>query len=103
MVTIVKSLVGTGVDYAQAQVRSIGDNSLRLQIATGGGNKVELDFEVPKAVYEVVRLHLNEAKEAAKPVVEVTPPVKGPTASLLTLEERITNIEGFLSTILVAN
>ena len=103
MVTIVKSLVGTGADYAQAQVRSKEGGSLRLQIQTGVGTMVEFDFTVPGDVFAKVHSLLNEAKEAAKPVVKVTPPVKGPTASLLTLEERITNIEGFLSTILVAN
>jgi len=99
MVTIVKSLVGTYVDYAQAQVRSRAGSKLRLQIATGGGTFVELDFKVPEDVCEKVGSLLDEAKEAAKPAVKVTPPVKGPTASLLTLEERIANIEVFLSTV----
>lgn len=103
MVTVVKSLVGTGVDYAQAQVRSRGDNKLRLQIGTGGGAMVELDFEVPEDIFSKVYSLLAEAKEAAKPAKEVAPQIKVVIAVPLTLEERVANMEGFLSTILIAN
>jgi hypothetical protein len=100
MVTVVQSLVGTSAKYAQAQVRSRGDRDLRLQIPTGGGDWVELGFEVPKHVYETVR---DLLVEATKPVVKEIPPIKAVIATPPTLEERVANIEGFLSTILITN
>ena len=98
MVTIVKSLVGTGVDYAQAQVRSRGNNELRLQIATSGSGFVEFDFAVPEDVFVKVYALLNEAVEAAKPVVKKAPLVVIP----LTLEQRVANLEGFLATMIIS-
>jgi hypothetical protein len=103
MVTVVKSLVGTYVDYAQAQVRSRDGNKLRLQIGTGGGAMVELDFEVPEDIYCKVYDLLGQAVEAAKPAKKVAPQTKVVIAVPLTLEERVANIEGLLSTILIAN
>lgn len=99
MVTIVKSLVGTDVDYAQAQVRSRHNNELRLQIATSDSGFMEFDFAVPEDVFQKVYARLAEAVEAAKPVVKKAPLVVIP----LTLEARVANLEGFLSTIIIAN
>lgn len=99
MVKVVKSLVGTSMDYAQAQVRSRGGNELRLQIATGGGSFVEFDFKVPEDVFGKVTALLSEAVEAAKPVVKKAPLFVIP----LTLEQRVANVEGFLSTFIITN
>ena len=93
MVTIVKSLVGTDVNYAEAQVRTRGTCGLRLQIPTGGGSMVELDFNVDSDTYDKIYslLAVRLLADAAKPV-----PVVKPMPVALTLEERVANIEGFL-------
>jgi hypothetical protein len=63
----------------------------------------ELDFEVPEHVYETVRDLLAEAVKTAKPVVKEISKTKVVIAVPLTLEERITNIEGFLSAVILTN
>ena len=93
MVTIVKSLVGTGVNYAQAQIRTRSYNGIRLQIPTGGGSCVELDFDVDSTTHNKIYSLLEEA---TKPV-PVAPQVPCSVIAL-TLEQRVANIEGFLST-----
>ena len=102
MVTIVKSLVGTGVDYAQAQVRSRDGNKLRLQIGTNNNDMVELDFTVPEDIYGKVFGLLEEAKEAATPAKKVAPKINVVIAVPLTLEQRVANLEGFLATMIIS-
>lgn len=103
MVKVVKSLVGTDVNYAQAQVRSLGDKGLRLQIPLSDGGMVELSFDVPLDVHQKVKDLLAHAVEAAKPIVKEISKTKVVIAVPLTLEERVANIEKFLSTILILN
>lgn len=102
MVTVVKSLVGTGVNYAQAQVRTRGNNKLRLQIGTGGIGMLEFDFPVPEDVFDTVYARLAEAVKAAKPAKKVAPQVKVVIAVPLTLEARVANIEGFLANLIIS-